>query len=227
MATATSDDLRKAVNTAFEQVKTSLLAALGAGNLASHAVVDAVNKAKERVTESSDAARKNIEELPSDVDSLRERFEPAELRKLLDEYTEAALKLYHKLAESGEETWERLREQPQVRRSIEQLEEVLQTAQERVGDVTGDARERVDEVLARVTGRTREVGEDTALKMEDAAAKVEEVTSEVADKVEETSPASPKTTTKATPRTASARKTSSSTSSSTRKSTGGNSKSTK
>ncbi|PXY35071.1 hypothetical protein DI005_15635 [Prauserella sp. PE36] len=209
MANASSEDVRKILNTAFEQVKTSLLAALGAGQLASQAVTDAVGKAKERVNESSEVARRNIEELPSDVDTLRERLDPAELRKLLDEYTEAALKLYHKLAESGEQTWEKFLAQPQVKKNVEQLEEALQTAQGRVDELSHDVRERVDEVLSRVTGRTREAGEEAAIKVEDAAAKVEQVSSDVADKIEEASPASPKTTTKATPRTATTRRTTS------------------
>ncbi|MFF5986073.1 hypothetical protein [Prauserella flavalba] len=207
MANTGSEDVRKVLNTAFEQVKTSLLAALGAGQLAGQAVTDAVGKARERVSESSEVARRNIEELPSDVETLRERLDPAELRKLLDEYTEAALKLYHKLAESGEQTWEKFLAQPQVKKNVEQLEEVLHTAQGRVDELSHDVRERVDEVLTRVTGRTREAGEEAAIKVEDAAVKVEQVSSDVADKIEEASPASPKTTTKATPRTATTRRT--------------------
>ncbi|ASR33926.1 hypothetical protein BAY61_01745 [Prauserella marina] len=203
MASTTPEDVRKAVNTAFEQVKTSLLAALGAGNLASQAVADAVNKAKERVTESSETARKNIEELPSEVESFREKLEPTELRKLLDEYTDAALKLYHKLAESGEETWEKIRTQPQVKKSFDQLEEALHAAQGRVDGVASDAKERVDEVFTRVTGRTREAGEEVATKVEDVAAKVEDVANEVADKVED---AAPKATEKDAPKTGTARK---------------------
>ncbi|MEU3273863.1 hypothetical protein ABZ639_23750 [Saccharomonospora sp. NPDC006951] len=203
MASTTSEDVRKAVNTAFEQVKTSLLAALGAGNLAGQAVADAVGKARERVTESGETARKNIEELPSEVESFREKLEPTELRKLLDEYTDAALKLYHKLAESGEETWEKFRAQPQVKKSFDQLEEALHAAQGRVDGVASDAKERVDEVLTRVTGRTRDAGEEVASRVEDVAVKVEDVANEVADTVEE---AAPKTAPKSAPRTATPRK---------------------
>ncbi|QWF79941.1 hypothetical protein [Amycolatopsis sp. CA-230715] len=178
MTAPKTEDVRKAVNTALEQVRTPLLAALGAGNLASQAVVDAVSKAKERVNESSEAARKNFEEFPTDVESLREKLDPAELRKVIDEYTEAAIKLYNKLAESGEQAWDKIAAQPQVKKALEQLEDALQTAQDRVEEVTGDARERVDGVLGKVTKRTRSAGEKTARK-------VTEVASEVADKVEE------------------------------------------
>ncbi|PRX45501.1 heparin binding hemagglutinin HbhA [Prauserella shujinwangii] len=232
MATNKSEDTRK---TSFDPIRTPLLAALGAGNLAGQAVADAMNKAKERVTESSEVARKNIEELPTDVEQLRERFDPAELRKLLDEYTEAALKLYQKLAESGEEAWERLLTQPQVKRSIEQLEEALQTAQERVGDFSGDARERVDEVLALVSKRTRSLGEKAATSIGETSSDVAEAIDEAgSEAAHETRSVSRKAANRTSPRTTSAARrggsstsSTSSTSSNTRKSTGGGSKSTK
>jgi heparin binding hemagglutinin HbhA len=203
-ATPKSEDVRKVVSTAVDQFRTSLLAALGAGNLAGKAVVDAVAKAKERVTEGSETARKNIEELPSDVESLREKLDPAELRKVIDEYTDAALKLYNKLAETGEETWDKIISQPQVKKAIEQLEDALQQAQGRVEEVATETRGRVDEVLAKVTKKTRSTGEK-------AARKVESVADETADKVEElgdelareTRSVSRKTANKTAPRSAS------------------------
>jgi heparin binding hemagglutinin HbhA len=178
MTTPTTKDVRKAVDSALEQVRTPLLAALGAGNLASQAVVDAVAKARENVTKSGEAARKNLEEIPTDVEGLREKLDPAELRKVIDEYTEAALKLYNKLAESGEQAWDKIASQPQVKKAIDQLEDALSTAQERVDELTGETRERVDGVLAKVTKRTRSAGEK-------AARKVTEVAGETADAVEE------------------------------------------
>ncbi|MBB4686654.1 hypothetical protein [Amycolatopsis jiangsuensis] len=170
----TTEDVRKVVNTALDQVRTPLLAALGAGNLASQAVTDAVSKARANVT----TARKGIEELPTEVESLRGKLDPAELRKAIDEYTEAALKLYNKLAESGEQAWDKIAAQPQVKKALDQLEDALTTAQDRVDGLAGDTRERVDGVLAKVTKRTRSVGEKTARK-------VTEVAGETADAVEE------------------------------------------
>jgi heparin binding hemagglutinin HbhA len=178
MTTPTTKDVRKAVDSALEQVRTPLLAALGAGNLASQAVVDAVAKARENVTKGSETARKNLEEIPTDVEGLREKLDPAELRKVIDEYTEAALKLYNRLAESGEQAWDKIAAQPQVKKAIEQLEDAVSTAQERVDGLTGETRERVDGVLAKVTKRTRSAGEK-------AARKVTEVAGETADAVEE------------------------------------------
>lgn len=146
METTRTEDVRKVVNTAKEQVRTSLLAALGAGSLAGRAVVETVSKAKTRVSSSSDAAKRNVEDLPSELGELRERLDPAELRKTWDEYTDAMVKLYHRLAASGEQTWDEVVE-PQVKRGIEQVEEALRAAQQRVDDVTADARERVDEMV--------------------------------------------------------------------------------
>ncbi|MFI7679919.1 hypothetical protein [Actinophytocola sp. NPDC049390] len=183
----TTEDVRKAreqavavLNTAAESVRTPLLAALGAGDLATHAVIDAVNKARTKVNEGTAA-------VPSDLTGLRERVDPAELRKLVDEYTEAAQKLYQKLADQGEDALTKLKADPRVGKAIDQLEEAIATLQERVGDVAGDARELADEVLAKVTRRTRSVGEKAANKVEraaeDAALAVEEAGGEVAHDV--------------------------------------------
>ncbi len=183
----TTEDVRKAreqavavLNTAAESVRTPLLAALGAGDLATHAVIDAVNKARTKVNEGTAA-------VPSDLTGLREKVDPAELRKLVDEYTEAAQKLYHKLAGQGEDTLAKLKADPRVGKAIDQLEEAIGTLQERVGDVAGDARELADEVLAKVTRRTRSLGEKAASKVErvseDAALAVEEAGGEVAHDV--------------------------------------------
>ncbi|WP_020668636.1 membrane protein [Amycolatopsis nigrescens] len=204
MTTPRNDDVRKAVNSAVEQVRTPLLAVLGAGNLASQAVADAVSKAKDRVTESSESARKNLEELPTDVDSLREKLDPAELRKVIDEYTDAAVKLYNKLAESGEQAWDKIAAQPQVKKALEQLEDALRTAQDRVDDVTTEARGRVDDVLGKVTKRTRSVGEKTANRVTEVAGEVAEKVEEIGDDVaHETRSASRKAANKTAPRAAS------------------------
>jgi len=176
-------------NSALDQLRTPLLAALGAGNLAGQAVVDAVGKAKERVAEGGEVARKNIDELPTDINSLRDRLDPAELRKLIDEYTEAALKLYTKLAESGEQALEKIMSQPQLKRTIEQLEGAARVAQERLDEVTGETRGRVDEVLGKVTKRTRSTGEKAARTVQqtagETAGKVREAGDETAEKVQE------------------------------------------
>lgn len=183
-------DVRKAraqavetLNSAVDQVRTPLLAALGAGDLATQAVVDAVNKARGRVTERAEAAKGAVEDLPADLTHLREKLDPAELRKLVDEYTEAAQKLYQKLSDAGEDALTKLRQQPQVKKAIDQLEEAISTLQERVGDVAGDARELAEDLLTKVTRRTRSVGEKTARKAQTAATEVAEAVQEAGDEI--------------------------------------------
>jgi heparin binding hemagglutinin HbhA len=204
MTTPKTDDVRKVVGTAVEQFRTSLLAALGAGNLAGQAVADAVAKAKVRVTEGGETARKNIEELPTDVESLREKLDPAELRKVVDEYTDAALKLYNKLAESGEQAWDKIVAQPQVKKAIEQLEDALQQAQGRVEGVATETRGRVDDVLAKVTRQSRSTGEKAARKVQTVADETAERVEELGDELaHETRSASRKVANKTAPRSAS------------------------
>lgn len=183
MTRPNTEDVRKAV----EQVRTPLLAALGAGDLAAKAVLDAVSKARENVTERTEAVRK---EIPTDVTSLREKLDPAELRKLVDEYTDAALKLYRKLAEQGEEAFDKLRAQPQVKKIVDQLEEAIEAAQNRAGGAVTDARELAEDVLSKVTRRTRSVGEKTARAAEklatETAEAVEDLGTDVAHEVRST-----------------------------------------
>jgi len=186
-----TEDMRKAGEQAVEALRTPLLAALGAGDLATQAVRDAVQKTRTRVNEGADAARGAVDELPRDLAGVREKLDPAELRKLVDEYTDAAQKLYQKLADQGEDALGKLRAQPQVRKALDQVEEAIATLQERVGDVAGDARELADEVLGKVTRRTRSVGEKTARATQraaaDAAETIEELGDEVAHEVRSTS----------------------------------------
>jgi heparin binding hemagglutinin HbhA len=187
MTRPNAEDVRKAV----EPVRTSLLAAVGAGDLVAKAVLDTVNKAKTNVSEGAEAAQKAAQNLPTDVSTLRERLDPAELRKAVEEYTEAAVKLYKKLAEQGEEAVEKLKAQPQVRKIVDQLEEAIEAAQTRAGDVATDARELAEDVLAKVTRKTRSVGEKTARSAEklaaDTAEAVEELGEDVAHEVRSTS----------------------------------------
>ncbi|HVK24624.1 MAG TPA: hypothetical protein VM677_24970 [Actinokineospora sp.] len=168
-----------AVNTAIEQVRTPLLAALGAGDLAAKAVVDAVNKAKERAESTRTAAA----DLPQEITGLREKLDPTELRKLVDEYTEAAVKLYQKLADQGEGALDKLKAQPQVKKVVEQLEEAIEAAQTRFGGAAGDARALAEDLLAKVTRQTRSVGEKTAIATQKVAAEVAETIEEAGDDV--------------------------------------------
>lgn len=179
------------VGDAVEQVRTPLLAALGAGDLATQAVVDVVNKARAQVAPGSgqsgsgldtDELRRRLDtaELRRliDVDELRKLVEPEELRKLVDNYTKAAVELYRYLAEQGEGTYEKARTQPQVKRALDQLEDALTTTQERVEGVAGTARGFADDVFARFGTASRSTGEKAARDTQQAAETVAEVVSE-------------------------------------------------
>src|SRR5438105_181286 len=83
---------------------------------------------------------------PTERGVLREKLDPSELRKLLDTYTTAAANLYSYLAEHGEETLDKLRSQPQVKKALDQVE----AAQHRAEDLASDARELADDVLGKV-----------------------------------------------------------------------------
>lgn len=171
------------VNSVFEQVRAPLLAALGAGELTAQAVVDAMNKAKTELNERTETARSLSDDLPKDFDELREKLDPAELRKLVDDYAQAALDLYKYLVEHGEKAVGKVRSQEQVSRAIEQVEEAVHAAQNRFDDVTGDAREMADDVLGRVTKRTRSVGERTARATNDLAEQTAEAVTEAGEDI--------------------------------------------
>jgi heparin binding hemagglutinin HbhA len=154
----TTEDVRKAgeqvsaaVVAVLEQAKTPLLAALGAGDLAGKALTEALTKARTQVNERAEAARTAVDDLP--------KLDASELRKLVDTYTTAAANLYGYLAEHGEETLEKLREQPQVKVVLEQV---------------GDLQNRADDVLGNIARRTRSTGEKVAEDIEDAAENIAE-----------------------------------------------------
>jgi heparin binding hemagglutinin HbhA len=176
------EQARAAVTSVFEQARTPFLAALGAGDVATQAVLDAVTKARAQVGERAGQARAAVDDLPSDMAGLRGRLDPAEVRKLVEQYADAAIKLYQYLSEHGEETLDRLRSQPQVKKAVEQFDQAAQAAQQRAESAVGDARELADEVLGKVGRRTRSTGEKTARATEQVA---DEVAETVAEKVQE------------------------------------------
>jgi heparin binding hemagglutinin HbhA len=178
----TTEDVRKAgeqVSAAFaavlEQAKTPLLAALGAGDLAGKALTEALTKARTQVNERAEAARTAVDDLPG----LREKLDPTELRKLLDTYTTAAANLYGYLAEHGEETLEKLREQPQVKVVLDQVGDL----QNRADDVLGNIARRTRAAGEKAAEATEEVAEDLAEAVVDAGGEVAAETRKAASKV--------------------------------------------
>lgn len=161
-----------AVASALEQVRTPLLAAFGAGDLAAKAIVDTLSKTKDRVSEQTESTKAAINQVQDD---------PAELRRLLNAYTDAAAELYNYLAGRGEEALGRLRNAPQVQRALDRVEAGVEAGKERAEDV----RELADDVLGKVTNRVRSAGEKTAKATEDAALDVAETAEKAGEKVSE------------------------------------------
>ncbi|MFR9730348.1 hypothetical protein ACL03H_14060 [Saccharopolyspora sp. MS10] len=194
---STENQSGPALNEAAEQARTPLLAALGAGDLAAQTIADTLAKLRTRLNDSASG----VSELPHD---LKERFDPAELRKRVDAYTQSAVQLYGYLAERGETTFERLQSQPQVQQAWSQLDSAV-----------GDARGLADDVLGKVTRTTRSWGEKAAETTQHAstaaAGKVRETAADVADTVEqaggEAATATRSTSRKAANRTAAAKST--------------------
>ncbi|ANZ37432.1 hypothetical protein BBK82_16605 [Lentzea guizhouensis] len=214
MPKLTQDDIRTAAEQGAHAARQALLAALGAGDLAAKAVVEALNKAKTRAEEASSKAS----DLPIEFKDLREKLQPAELKKLVDAYTASAVNLYTYLAEQGEQTLEQIKAQPQVKQAVEQVEQAVGAAQKRAGSAAADAKVLADDVLGKVTRRTRSVGEKVATQVEDSAEKlaeeIVEVGGEAAHEVRSTTrkaanrtaPRKPATTTRTTGTTAAAKK---------------------
>ncbi|RJQ78037.1 hypothetical protein D5S17_14025 [Pseudonocardiaceae bacterium YIM PH 21723] len=168
-----------------DQARTPFLAALGAGDLAAKVLADQVNKARDVVTKRAESAKNQVTDLPGDVQQLRGKLDPAELKKVVDQYTKAAGALYTYLAEHGEQTLEKLRTSPQVSKVVTQVEQGVEVAQEKVEEVRGLA----DDVLGKVTRRTKSTADTAAAKVTeaatDAAAKVSSVADTTADAAKE------------------------------------------
>lgn len=191
----TREQSDQSTGTTMEQARTPLLAALGAGDLAAHAVADTVHKVREQLNERAESARAGVNDLPQDLDELRGKLDPAEVRKLVDSYTQSAVQLYGYLAERGEDALGKLRSQPQVQR-----------AQERFEGAVGDARDLADDALGKVTTNARSFGEKAARTTEkvadETAQTVQETAEDTAETVRETGAQAASTTRSSARRTA-------------------------
>ncbi len=145
-----------------EDLKTPLLAAVGAADLALATVNEIVATLRERAGEARSEATTRVEsrrarvnklqeELPTQVAELREKLSADELRKAAEGYAEAATTTYNKLVERGEAALERIRQQP-----------ALEEAANRVESVTDQAVELTQDALGTVATQTRAVGERAA-----------------------------------------------------------------
>ena len=151
-----------AENPTIDELKTPLLAALGAADLALATVTDLVANLRERAEEARGDATTRVEEsrarfaklqedLPEQFAELRERFTADELRKAAEGYMEAATGRYNELVERGEAALQRLRSQ-----------RPFEDASARAEEYVDQAVELTQEALGNVASQTRAVGERAA-----------------------------------------------------------------
>jgi heparin binding hemagglutinin HbhA len=145
-----------------DDLKTPLLAAVGAADLALERVNEIVAALRDRADDARTDAETRVgetrarvtrlqEDLPTQFDDLRERLNSDELRKFAETYAEAAQTSYNRLVERGEAALERLRSQP-----------ALEDAAGRVERYSDQAVELTQEALGNVATQTRAVGERAA-----------------------------------------------------------------
>jgi heparin binding hemagglutinin HbhA len=191
-----------AENTAVEDLKAPLLAAVGAADLAlatvneivttlreraEEARTDAGARAEERraaLTERVDDARDRLnklqEDLPKEFGGLRDKLTSDELRKVAESYAEAAQSTYNKLVERGEAAIERLRSQPAIEdaagRAEEYIDHAVELTQDALGTVASQTRavgERAAKLVGvELPGKVDEAVLDAEVAVEDAAAPV-------------------------------------------------------
>lgn len=137
-------------------------AVVGAGDLAVKQVTDAVTQLRERTEAAGENAQARIDEtrarlnnlpdeVPATIDELRGKLNADEIRKIADSYLESATDFYNSLAERGEETIERLRQQPLVQENLTRAEKAY-----------NDAVDLTEDTLGVVSTQTRAVGEQAA-----------------------------------------------------------------
>ena len=177
----------------IDDLKAPLLAAVGAADLALATVNEIVAALRDRAGEARTDAEARVEEaranltklqdeLPGQVDQIRDRLNSDELRKAAEGYAETATATYNRLVERGEAALERLRNQP-----------ALEDAATRVETVTDQAVELTQEALGTVATQTRAVGERAAklvgVELPKRAEKAAEPVKQAAEKAPAKTPA--------------------------------------
>ncbi|MGO9033039.1 heparin-binding hemagglutinin [Mycobacterium sp.] len=156
----------------IDNLRTPLLAAIGAADLALATVNELVANLRERAGEATadastraDKTRERLntrveetrerlmrqEDLPKEFGELRKRFTRKELREAAERYLEAATTTYNNLVERGEAALERLRSQPAFEANVAKGQGYLDDAVERTGHA-----------LDTVASQTRAAGERAA-----------------------------------------------------------------
>jgi heparin binding hemagglutinin HbhA len=187
----TSADIRKAREQAAKTIneqagvaRTPLLAVLGVTDIAATALTNAIARARSSATEGREA----VSELPN-------RLSSDELRKNVEAMTESAKKAYVELAKRGEQTWTKLRQQPQVQRVMQGAQDASGRFEGRFDGFVDEVHDAAEDALNRITRTTRSTGEKTARRaqrlagqaaesVQEAGASVQEAAGETAERIE-------------------------------------------
>ena len=151
-----------AENQTIDDLRAPLLAALGAADLALATVNELIANLRERAEETRTETRSRVEErrarlakvqedLPEQLNELRERFTPEELRRAAEGYLDAATNRYNELVERGEAALQRLRNQSP-----------FDDVSSRAENYVDQAVELTQDALGTVASQTRAVGERAA-----------------------------------------------------------------
>jgi heparin binding hemagglutinin HbhA len=174
--------------TPAEHRPTPLLAALGAGDAAVAAVARAFAEAFSAAASRRETVQHRVAELPAELEGLRARFSGDELRRALEAYRAQVERAYAQFAGRGEETWGKLREQPQVRQAftrVDDAQEAASRAMAAAGLQTRTAGEKVAKAGQRCSGRAADAVVDasafTADAVEDAGTAAAEVIEDAGD----------------------------------------------
>ncbi len=172
-----------------EAARTPLLAVLGAGDLAVTAVSKVVAEARTRATAARTRATEQAGDVQHRVSGLPQHLNSDELRKAVADLRVQAEQAYVGFAEHGEETWGRIRKQPQVKEALARIDAYTGKLDARVDVLVDDARDAAEKALAVVTTQTRSTGERVARVTqrfsEQTAETVTDVSKDVAEAVTE------------------------------------------
>ena len=157
--------------TSTEHRPTPLLAALGAGDAAVAAVARAFADAFAAAASRRETVQHRVAELPTELEALRTRFSGDELRHALETYRAQVERAYAQFAGRGEQTWDKLREKPQVRHAMEKLDSRVDEAQEAAARALAATRatgEKVAKAGQRLSGRAADAVVDASTTASDA-----------------------------------------------------------
>ncbi|MYR07036.1 heparin-binding hemagglutinin [Gordonia sp. SID5947] len=185
-----------------------IYAAVGAGDYVVTQFNGIISQLRERTESASESAQARFEEtrgtaqarfeetknrinalpedVPAGIEELRGKISSEELRKTAEGYLESATDFYNSLAERGEETVERLRQQPVVQENLDRAGKVYSDAVDLTEDTLGVVSSQtrvVGERAAKLAGRVSNRVEDVAADIEGAGQAIKSGTADAADEI--------------------------------------------